>query len=87
MKAMEVRPTQHRNLSTQISGQRPYKTAKHHINPRKAMCIRKSTGFKQYPHGCNEQIKRALTINPWDHPRDKVSNRCHSGTIPPHPLR
>jgi hypothetical protein len=31
-----------------------------------------------YPHGYNTQIKSALTINPWDHPRDKVSNPCYS---------
>jgi hypothetical protein len=31
-----------------------------------------------YPDGCNTQIKSALTINPWDHPRDKVSNPCYS---------
>ena len=42
------------------------------------MCIRQSAQFKLYPHGYNTQIKSTLTINPWDHPRDKVSNPCYS---------
>jgi hypothetical protein len=42
------------------------------------MCIRQSAQFKLHTHGYNTQNKSTLTINPWDHPRDKVSKGCYS---------
>ncbi len=52
------------------------------------MCIRKSARDKLYPDGCNTQIKNALTINPWDYPRDKVSKQTQlASSRHPLPLR
>ena len=45
----------------------PYKSLQGDVYPQ-------SAGGKLYPDGCNAQIKSVMTINPWDHPRDKVSN-------------
>ena len=45
----------------------------------------KSAEGDMYPHGCNTQIKNALTINPRGHPSDKVSKRIQL-TSSSHPL-